>query len=87
MDKVLTNYKHYLKNWRFIFICILPTIALFVTFYVIFELLFHQDFYLSNLISAIILFLIFINVKDKFNIKGERTLFQNSPLLLHPTIK
>ncbi|PFE66987.1 hypothetical protein CN319_25825, partial [Bacillus cereus] len=23
MDKVLTNYKHYLKNWRFIFICIL----------------------------------------------------------------
>ena len=70
MDKVLTNYKHYLKNWRFIFICILPAIALFVTFYVIFELLFHQDFYLSNLISAIILFLIFTNVKDKFKIKG-----------------
>ncbi|WP_142347136.1 hypothetical protein, partial [Bacillus thuringiensis] len=63
-------YRHYLKNWRFIFICILPVIALFVTFYVIFELLFHQDFYLSNLISAIILFLIFTNVKDKFNIKG-----------------
>ncbi|EJP90761.1 MULTISPECIES: hypothetical protein [Bacillus] len=70
MEKVLTNYRHYLKNWRFIFICILPVIALFVTFYVIFELLFHQDFYLSNLISAIILFLIFTNVKDKFNIKG-----------------
>ena len=70
MDKVLTNYKHYLKNWRFIFICILPAIALFVTSDVIFELLFHQNFYLSNLISAIILFLIFINVKDKFNIKG-----------------
>ncbi|PGX44579.1 hypothetical protein COE29_27970, partial [Bacillus cereus] len=54
MEKVLTNYKHYLKNWRFIFICILPAIALFITFYVIFELLFHQNFYLSNLISAII---------------------------------
>lgn len=70
MDKVLTNYKHYLKNWRFIFICILPAIALFVTSDVIFELLFHQNFYLSNLIFAIILFLIFINVKDKFKIKG-----------------
>ncbi|EJR98622.1 hypothetical protein [Bacillus cereus] len=70
MDKVLTNYKHYLKNWRFIFICILPAIALFVTFDVIFELLFHQNFYLSNLIFAIILFLIFINIKDKFKIKG-----------------
>ncbi|MGE7881711.1 hypothetical protein [Bacillus sp. NPDC094077] len=69
MEKVLTNYKHYLKNWRFIFICILPTIALLYTFDVIFELLFHQDFYLANLISAIILFLIFINVKDKFKIK------------------
>ncbi|MEB8932914.1 hypothetical protein P4H03_29290 [Bacillus cereus] len=70
MEKVHTYYKYYLKNWRFIFICILPAIALFITFYVIFELLFHQNFYLSNLISAIILFLIFINVKDKFNIKG-----------------
>lgn len=68
MEKVLTNYKHYLKLEIYI-CCILPAIALFVTFYVIFELLFHQNFYLSNLISAIILFLIFINVKDKFNIK------------------
>ncbi|CAH2465217.1 MULTISPECIES: hypothetical protein [Bacillus] len=70
MAKVLTNYKHYLKNWRFIFICILPAVALLYTFDVIFELLFHQNFYLSNLIVAIILILIFINVKDKFNIKG-----------------
>lgn len=69
MEKVIINYKHYLKNWRFIFICILPAIALLYIFYVIFELLFHQDFYLSNLISAIILILIFINVKDKFEIK------------------
>ncbi|MGE7886804.1 hypothetical protein ACQKN7_05160 [Bacillus cereus] len=70
MEKVLTNSKRYLKNWRFIFICILPAVALLVTFDVIFELLFHQDFYLSNLVFAIILFLIFIKVKDKFKIKG-----------------
>ncbi|KXI70772.1 UNVERIFIED_CONTAM: hypothetical protein ACS92_08555, partial [Bacillus cereus] len=48
MEKVLTNYKHYLKNWRFIFICILPAVALLYTLDVIFELLFHQNFYLSN---------------------------------------
>ncbi|GMR66513.1 hypothetical protein OCF10_03860 [Bacillus cereus] len=70
MEKVLTTYKHYLKNWRFIFICILPAVAFLYTLDVIFELLFHQNFYLSNLIIAIILFLIFINVKDKFKIKG-----------------
>ncbi|MBG9839374.1 hypothetical protein CN272_16475 [Bacillus anthracis] len=70
MEKVLTNYKYYLKNWRFIFICILPAVALLYTIDVIFELLFHQNFYLSNLIIAVILFLIFINVKDKFKIKG-----------------
>ena len=70
MEKILTNYKHHLKNWRFIFICILPAVALLYTFDVIFELLFHQNFYLSNLIIAVILFLIFINVKDKFKIKG-----------------
>ncbi|MEK4498534.1 MULTISPECIES: hypothetical protein [Bacillus] len=70
MEKVLTNYKYYLKNWRFIFICILPAVALLYTLDVIFELLFHQNFYLSNLIIAVILFLIFINVKDKFKIKG-----------------
>ncbi|WP_368906521.1 hypothetical protein [Bacillus wiedmannii] len=70
MGKVFTNYKHYLKNWRFIFICILPTIALLYVFDVIFELLFHQDFYLSNLIFAIILFLIFINIKDMFKIES-----------------
>ncbi|PFQ44597.1 hypothetical protein COK05_18140 [Bacillus cereus] len=70
MEKVLTNSKRYLKNWRFIFICILPAVALLVTSDVIFELLFHQDFYLSNLVFAIILFLIFIKVKDKFKIKG-----------------
>ncbi|MBJ8054438.1 hypothetical protein ACQVTS_16595 [Bacillus mycoides] len=69
MEKVHTYYKHYLKNWRFIFICILPAVALLYTFDVIFELLFHQDFYLSNLISAIILFLLFINIKDKFQVK------------------
>ncbi|KXY73845.1 hypothetical protein AT270_21745, partial [Bacillus cereus] len=69
-EKVLTNYKYYLKNWRFIFICILPAVALLYTIDVIFELLFHQNFYLSNLIIAVILFLIFINVKDKFKIKG-----------------
>ncbi|EJR54881.1 MULTISPECIES: hypothetical protein [Bacillus] len=68
MEKVLINYKQYLKNWRYLFICILPVIGLLYTFDVIFELLFHQEFYLSNLISAIILFLIFINVKDKFKI-------------------
>lgn len=51
------------------FICILPAVALLYTFDVIFELLFHQDFYLSNLISAIILFLLFINIKDKFQVK------------------
>ncbi|HDR4559617.1 hypothetical protein COE58_06300 [Bacillus cereus] len=68
MEKVFTNYKHYLKNWRFLFICILPTIALLYVFDVIFELLFHQNFYLSNLIFAIILFLIFINIKDMFKI-------------------
>ena len=56
MEKVFPNYKHYLKNWRFIFICILPTIAFLFAFDVIFELIFHQDFYLSNLIFAIILF-------------------------------
>lgn len=70
MEKVLTNYKHYLKNWRFIFICILPAVALLYILDVTFELLFHQNFYLSNLIIAVILFLIFINVKDKFKIKG-----------------
>ncbi|MED3382030.1 hypothetical protein P4446_23070, partial [Bacillus tropicus] len=68
-EKVLTNYKHYLKNWRFIFICILPAVAL-LYIHDAFELLFHQNFYLSNLIIAVILFLIFINVKDKFKIKG-----------------
>lgn len=68
MEKVFTNYKHYLKNWRFLFICILPTIALLYVFDVIFELLFYQNFYLSNLIFAIILFLIFINIKDMFKI-------------------
>ncbi|MED0963874.1 hypothetical protein [Bacillus paramycoides] len=68
MEKVLINYKQYLKNWRYLFICIFPVISLLYTFNVIFELLFHQEFYLSNLISAIILFLIFINVKDKFKI-------------------
>ncbi|PGK33974.1 hypothetical protein CN907_24280 [Bacillus anthracis] len=70
MEKVFTTYKHYLKNWRFILICILPTIAFLYAFDVILELLFHQDFYLSNLIFAIILFLIFINVKDTFKIKS-----------------
>ncbi|MGG0301686.1 hypothetical protein ABEY59_26010 [Bacillus albus] len=70
MERVFTTYKHYLKNWRFIFICILPTIALLYVFDVIFELLFHQDFYLSNLIFAIILFLIFINIKDLFKIES-----------------
>ncbi|AXY09734.1 hypothetical protein CUC43_24520 [Bacillus thuringiensis LM1212] len=70
MEKVFTTYKRYLKNWRFIFICILPAIALLYAFDVIFELLFHQDFYLSNLIFAIILFLIFINVKNTFKIKS-----------------
>ncbi|UOB81465.1 hypothetical protein MQW34_13295 [Bacillus sp. ZJS3] len=70
MEKVLINYKHYLRNWRFIFICILPAVALLYTLDVTFELLFHQNFYLSNLIIAVILFLIFINVKDKFKIKG-----------------
>ncbi|MDG1565270.1 hypothetical protein [Bacillus toyonensis] len=70
MEKVLTNYKHYLKNWRFIYICILPAFALLYTFDVIFELLIHQNFYLSNLIIAIILTIIFINVKDKFKIKS-----------------
>ncbi|MES5866456.1 hypothetical protein [Bacillus cereus group sp. RP32] len=68
MEKAITTYKHYLKNWRFLFICILPTIALLYVFDVIFELLFHQNFYLSNLIFAIILFLIFINIKDMFKI-------------------
>ncbi|HDR7551674.1 hypothetical protein AB1I92_09390 [Bacillus mobilis] len=70
MDKLFTTYKHYLKNWRFIFICILPTIAFLYTFDVIFELLFHQNFYLSNLIFAIILYLIFINIKDMFKIES-----------------
>ncbi|PFD42021.1 hypothetical protein CN285_11095 [Bacillus cereus] len=68
MEKVLINYKQYLKNWRYLFIFIFPVIGLLYTFDVIFELLFRQEFYLSNLISAIILFLIFINVKDKFKI-------------------
>ncbi|KXY44870.1 hypothetical protein AT265_08285, partial [Bacillus cereus] len=54
----------------FIFICILPAVALLYTFDVIFELLIHQNFYLSNLIIAIILTIIFINVKDKFKIKS-----------------
>ncbi|QIW22120.1 hypothetical protein [Bacillus thuringiensis] len=70
MEKAITTYKHYLKIWRFIFICILPTIALLYVFDVIFELLFHQDFYLSNLIFASILFLIFINIKDIFKIES-----------------
>ncbi|MFM2564817.1 hypothetical protein ACJTM1_18985 [Bacillus sp. GX] len=70
MKKVFTNYKQYLKNWRFIFICILPNIAFLYAFDVIFELLLHQDFYLSNLIFAIILFLIFINIKDMFKIES-----------------
>ena len=56
MKKVFTNYKQYLKNWRFIFICILPAVALLYTLDVTFELLFHQNFYLSNLIIAVILF-------------------------------
>ncbi|PGB02827.1 hypothetical protein COL98_29250, partial [Bacillus toyonensis] len=51
-------------------ICILPAFALLYTFDVIFELLIHQNFYLSNLIIAIILTIIFINVKDKFKIKS-----------------
>ncbi|EDZ59255.1 hypothetical protein ACTFOJ_02560 [Bacillus cereus group sp. MYBK77-1] len=70
MEKVFPNYKHYLKNWRFIFIFILPTIAFLFAFDVIFELIFHQDFYLSNLIFAIILFLIFMSIKDMFKIKS-----------------
>ncbi|KPU57492.1 hypothetical protein [Bacillus wiedmannii] len=70
MEKAITTYKHYLKNWRFIFICILPTIALLYVFDVIFELLFHQDFYLSNLIFAIILFLIFMSIKDMFKFES-----------------
>lgn len=70
MEKAITTYKHYLKNWRFIFICILPTIALLYVFDVIFELLFHQDFYLSNLIFSIILFLIFMSIKDMFKIES-----------------
>ncbi|MCU5707857.1 hypothetical protein OCF67_27400 [Bacillus wiedmannii] len=70
MEKAITTYKHYLKNWRFIFICILPTIALLYVFDVIFELLFHQDFYFSNLIFAIILFLIFMSIKDMFKIES-----------------
>ncbi|PHF05365.1 hypothetical protein COF84_30775 [Bacillus wiedmannii] len=70
MEQAITTYKHYLKNWRFIFICILPTIALLYVFDVIFELLFHQDFYLSNLIFAIILFLIFMSIKDMFKIES-----------------
>lgn len=70
MEKVFPNYKHYLKNWRFIFICILPTTAFLFAFDVIFELIFHQDFYLSNLIFAIILFLIFMSIKDMFKIKS-----------------
>ncbi|MFU2029119.1 hypothetical protein CN582_05165 [Bacillus wiedmannii] len=70
MEKAITTYKHYLKNWRFIFICILPTIAILYVFDVIFELLFHQDFYLSNLIFAIILFLIFMSIKDMFKIES-----------------
>ncbi|CAM4369591.1 hypothetical protein CN575_04680 [Bacillus wiedmannii] len=70
MEKAITTYKHYLKNWRFIFICILPTIALLYVLDVIFELLFHQDFYLSNLIFAIILFLIFMSIKDMFKIES-----------------
>ncbi|MGM2680189.1 hypothetical protein [Bacillus cereus group sp. BceL012] len=70
MEKVFPNYKHYLKNWRFTFICILPTIAFLFAFDVIFELIFHQDFYLSNLIFAIILFLIFMSIKDMFKIKS-----------------
>ncbi|MDP7989309.1 hypothetical protein Q9B79_05770 [Bacillus sp. MHSD_36] len=70
MEKVFPNYKQYLKNWRFIFICILPTIAFLYAFDVIFELLFHQDFYLSNLIFAIILFLIFMSIKDMFKIES-----------------
>ncbi|MDR4984521.1 hypothetical protein CN491_04805 [Bacillus cereus] len=74
MMKTLTNYKYLLKNWRYIFICILPTISLFYIFDVIFELLYHQDFYLSNLISAVILFILFINIKDKFKIKDDSTL-------------
>ncbi|KXI55829.1 hypothetical protein ACS95_01060, partial [Bacillus cereus] len=51
-------------------ICILPTIAFLYVFDVIFELIFHQDFYLSNLIFAIILFLIFMSIKDMFKIKS-----------------
>ncbi|MED3126576.1 hypothetical protein [Bacillus wiedmannii] len=70
MEQAITTYKHYLKNWRFIFICILPTIALLYVLDVIFELLFHQDFYLSNLIFAIILFLIFMSIKDMFKIES-----------------
>lgn len=62
------------KNWRYIFICILPTISLFYIFDVTFELLYHQDFYLSNLISAVILFILFINIKDKFKIEDDSTL-------------
>lgn len=70
MEKVFPNYKQYLKNWRFIFICTLPTIAFLYAFDVIFELLLHQDFYLSNLIFAIILFLTFMSIKDMFKIKS-----------------
>ena len=72
--KKLINYKYLLKNWRYLFICILPTISLFYIFDVTFELLYHQDFYLSNLLFAVILFILFINIKDKFKIKDDSTL-------------
>ena len=72
--KKTINYKYLLKNWRYIFICILPTISLFYIFDVTFELLYHQDFYLSNLLFAVILFILFINIKDKFKIKDDSTL-------------
>ena len=55
MEKVFPNYKHYLKIgdlYLFVYYLLSP----FICFDVIFELIFHQDFYLSNLIFAIILF-------------------------------
>lgn len=79
--KKLINYKYLLKNWRYLFICILPTISLFYIFDVTFELLYHQNFYLSNLICAVILFILFINIKDKFKIKDDSTLWLNVILL------
>ncbi len=69
MDKVLTNYKHYLKIgdlYLFAYYLLLPYSLLSMSSlnYCFIKI----STYLA--ISAIILFLIFINVKDKFKIKG-----------------